>query len=137
MEQLSDKNWKARGEALSKVESIISDAKFIKPNLGGLPEALKIRLGDSNKILVSNTLNICQMLALAVGPKIREHVRVVAPGLLSVLTDSKAPVRQNCVKVLDAWVEQCGLKDFLEGEILIDALKVENPNIRMEVRFQA
>ena len=118
---------------MSRVESLISDAKFITPSLGGLPESLKLRLGDSNKILVANTLNICQMLALAVGPKIRDHVRVIGAGLLSVLTDSKAPVRQTAINVLNAWVDQCGLKDFLEGELLVDALKVENPNIRVEV----
>lgn len=32
--------------------AILSEAKFVTANLGGLPEALKLRLADSNKILV-------------------------------------------------------------------------------------
>jgi cytoskeleton-associated protein 5 len=40
-----------RGEALDKVKTILAEAKFITPNLGELPTALKARLSDSNKIL--------------------------------------------------------------------------------------
>lgn len=50
--ELADKNWKVRGEALQKVTNILSDAKFVLPNMGPLPEALKARLGESNKNLV-------------------------------------------------------------------------------------
>ena len=50
---LGDKNWKVRGEALQKVTEILAAAKFIEPSLGDLPGALKGRLGDSNKNLVS------------------------------------------------------------------------------------
>lgn len=53
---MGDKNWKIRAEALQKLTSILNDAKFITPNIGGLPEALKARLGDSNKILVRQLL---------------------------------------------------------------------------------
>ena len=51
--ELGDKNWKVRGEALQKVTEILNAAKFIEPSLGDLPGALKGRLGDSNKNLVS------------------------------------------------------------------------------------
>lgn len=50
---MSDKQWKVRGEALQKVISILNEAKFIKGNLGSLPEAIKSRLADANKNLVS------------------------------------------------------------------------------------
>ena len=50
--ELGDKNWKIRNEALQKVVGILNEAKFITSNIGPLPEALKHRLGDSNKILV-------------------------------------------------------------------------------------
>ncbi len=49
---MADKNWKVRNEALQKVIGILNEAKFITPNIGGLADALKARLGDSNKILV-------------------------------------------------------------------------------------
>ena len=42
-----------RGEALQKVAEILAAAKFIKPSLGDLPGALKGRLVDTNKKLVS------------------------------------------------------------------------------------
>lgn len=38
---------------LHQVIDILSAAKFITPELGELPPALKARLGDSNKNLVS------------------------------------------------------------------------------------
>lgn len=51
--KIEDKNWKIRKEGLDEVAAIISEAKFITANIGELPLALKGRLGDSNKILVS------------------------------------------------------------------------------------
>jgi len=53
MAEIADKNWKTRKEGLDKVLSILNEAKFITPNIGPLPEALKPRLADANKILVS------------------------------------------------------------------------------------
>ena len=51
-EEMADKNWKVRAEGLQKVTNILAEAKFVTPNLGPLPEALKARLGESNKNLV-------------------------------------------------------------------------------------
>lgn len=52
MSKIGDKNWKIRKEGLDEVTSIINEVKFIQPNIGELPAALKSRLNDSNKILV-------------------------------------------------------------------------------------
>ena len=49
---MSDKNWKVRNESIQKVITILNEAKFITANIGQLPDALKLRLADSNKILV-------------------------------------------------------------------------------------
>ena len=51
--KIGDKNWKIRKEGLDEVSSIISEAKFITASIGDLALALKGRLNDSNKILVS------------------------------------------------------------------------------------
>lgn len=59
MSKIGDKNWKIRKEGLDEVASIISEAKFITATIGDLPLALKGRLSDSNKILVSE---ICTIL---------------------------------------------------------------------------
>jgi len=56
MAELTDKNWKLRKEALDKVVAIVSEVKFITGNIGQLPETLKARLTDSNKILVCSVL---------------------------------------------------------------------------------
>lgn len=53
--KIGDKNWKIRKEGLDEVAGIINEAKFIQPNIGELPTALKGRLNDSNKILVCRT----------------------------------------------------------------------------------
>lgn len=53
MSKIEDKNWKIRKEGLDEVAAVISEAKFITASIGELPVALKARLGDSNKILVS------------------------------------------------------------------------------------
>lgn len=55
---MADKNWKLRKEALEKVEAILKEAPFVAPNLGPLPEALKLRLNDNNKILVRTILYV-------------------------------------------------------------------------------
>ena len=52
LDDLKDKNWKVRNEALQKIVGMLNDAKFITPNIGELPEALHARLSDSNKNLV-------------------------------------------------------------------------------------
>jgi hypothetical protein len=52
LSQMTDKNWKVRNEGLQKVTEILKEAKFVTANLGGLPEAMKARLSESNKNLV-------------------------------------------------------------------------------------
>uniref|UniRef100_A0A8C9IDU0 Cytoskeleton-associated protein 5 n=1 Tax=Piliocolobus tephrosceles TaxID=591936 RepID=A0A8C9IDU0_9PRIM len=87
--KIGDKNWKIRKEGLDEVAGIINEAKFIQPNIGELPTALKGRLNDSNKILVQQTLNILQQLAVAMGPNIKQHVKNLGIPIITVLGDSK------------------------------------------------
>lgn len=42
-------------------------------------------------------------------------------------------VRAAALTTLQAWVEQTGMKEWLEGEELSDELKRENPFLRQEV----
>jgi len=60
MAELTDKNWKVRKEGLDKVVAIVNEVKFITSNIGPLPEALKPRLTDSNKILVYDVF-LCKL----------------------------------------------------------------------------
>ncbi|XP_078478550.1 cytoskeleton-associated protein 5 [Lampetra planeri] len=131
--KIGDKNWKIRKEGLDETAAIISEAKFITTNIGELPLALKGRLSDSNKILVQQSLTILQQLATAMGPGLKQHVKALGFSVITVLGDSKANVRAAAMTTLQAWVEQTGMKDWLEGEELSDELKRENPFLRQEV----
>ncbi|XP_014875259.1 cytoskeleton-associated protein 5 isoform X4 [Poecilia latipinna] len=131
--KIEDKNWKIRKEGLDEAAAVISEAKFITPNIGELPLALKGRLCDSNKILVQQTLSILQQLATAMGPGLKQHVKALGFPVITVLGDSKVNLRTAAMATLQAWVEQTGMKDWLEGEDLSEELKRENPFLRQEV----
>ncbi|XP_034349845.1 cytoskeleton-associated protein 5 isoform X2 [Arvicanthis niloticus] len=131
--KIGDKNWKIRKEGLDEVAGIINEAKFIQPNIGELPAALKGRLNDSNKILVQQTLNILQQLAVAMGPNIKQHVKNLGIPIITVLGDSKNNVRAAALATVNAWAEQTGMKEWLEGEDLSEELKKENPFLRQEL----
>ncbi|OUC40750.1 HEAT repeat protein [Trichinella nativa] len=143
--EMEDKNWKVRLEALGKVQTIISEAKLINGKLAGLPSVLKQRLADSNKNLVillllllilcisQSALNICQLIATSGGPTVREHVRIIVPGVIGLLTDSKPAVRQNALSVLNCWVEKTGIKELLTSEIIPNALTSDSPILRAEL----
>uniref|UniRef100_A0A8C3LGA5 Cytoskeleton associated protein 5 n=1 Tax=Chrysolophus pictus TaxID=9089 RepID=A0A8C3LGA5_CHRPC len=129
--KIGDKNWKIRKEGLDEVASIINDAKFIQPNIGELPAALKNRLNDSNKILVQQTLSILQQLATAMGPNIKQHVKNL--GIHYILLLLQNNVRAAALATVNAWAEQTGMKEWLEGEDLSEELKKENPFLRQEL----
>ncbi|KAK5620752.1 Cytoskeleton associated protein 5 [Crenichthys baileyi] len=131
--KIGDKNWKIRKEGLDEVAAIISEAKFVTASIGELPLALKGRLSDSNKILVQQTLSILQQLATAMGPGLKQHVKALGFPVITVLGDSKSNLRTAAMATLQAWVEQTGMKDWLEGEDLSEELKRENPFLRQEV----
>ncbi|XP_077003385.1 cytoskeleton-associated protein 5-like [Tamandua tetradactyla] len=131
--KIGDKNWKIRKEGLDEVAGIINEAKFIQPNIGELPAALKGRLNDSNKILVQQTLNILQQLAVAMGSNIKQHVKNLGIPVITVLGDSKKNVRAAALATVNAWAEQTGMKEWLEGEDLSEELKKENPFLRQEL----
>ncbi|XP_051979054.1 cytoskeleton-associated protein 5 isoform X1 [Xyrauchen texanus] len=131
--KIGDKNWKIRKEGLDEVTAVISEAKFIQANIGDLPLALRGRLNDSNKILVQQTLGILQQIATAMGPALKQHIKNLGIPIITVLGDSKSNVRAAALTTLNAWVEQTGMKEWLEGEDLSEELKKENPFLRQEV----
>lgn len=131
--EMADKNWKVRNEGLQKIIAILNENKFVTPNLGQLPEALKVRLGDSNKNMVNTTLSILQTLANALGPHCKQHIRTVGPGITNCLGDSKVQLRAAALVTLNSWVDKSGLHPLVESEALYDALKLENPNLRSEL----
>eukprot|EP00118_Oscarella_pearsei_P028343 m.1928 g.1928 ORF g.1928 m.1928 type:complete len:2015 (+) comp8067_c0_seq1:84-6128(+) len=133
LKELTDKNWKVRGEALQKVSDILSEAKFILPSLGELPDCLKARLGDSNKNLVATTLNVMSAIATAMGPAVVKYIRAWGPGILNVLSDSKPQQRAVALACLNAFWKEVSIVPFIEAEVLSVALATENPHLRSDL----
>ncbi|XP_076762978.1 msps cytoskeleton-associated protein 5 [Xylocopa sonorina] len=133
LNELSDKNWKVRNEGLQKVSAIISEAKFIKGSIGDLPQGLALRLVDSNSKIAQSTLSICQALAIAMGPPAKQHIRALFPGFVQCLGDSKNWIRTAAISCINTWGDQCGYKEFFDGEMIGDALKSGSPILRVEV----
>ncbi|PRD24913.1 UNVERIFIED_CONTAM: Cytoskeleton-associated protein 5 [Trichonephila clavipes] len=133
LSDLSDKDWHLRSDALQKISTIISEAKFIAPNLGELPIALKPRLADTNKKLALQALNICQMLGTSLGSLCSKQIRNFAPGILTCLGDNKANVRVAAVQCLNSWMDNCPLVNLFEGEMICDVLQTDNPFLRIEL----
>ncbi|GIY61299.1 cytoskeleton-associated protein 5-A [Caerostris extrusa] len=133
LSDLSDKDWHLRSDALQKISSIISDAKFVAPNLGELPIALKPRLADTNKKLALQALTICQMLGTSLGSQCSKQIRNFAPGILSCLGDNKANVRTSAVQCLNSWMDNCPLANLFEGEVIYDVMRTDNPFLRIEL----
>nr|XP_022903340.1 protein mini spindles [Onthophagus taurus] len=131
--ELSDKNWKIRNEALTKINSIIKEAKLIKPNIGDLPQALEPRLLDTNSKIAQATINLCETIALSMGPACKNLIRVLFPGLLHGLGDSKSYVREAALTTINAFGDQCGYKEFFESEMIADALKTGSPLLKSEL----
>uniref|UniRef100_A0A182QHS5 TOG domain-containing protein n=1 Tax=Anopheles farauti TaxID=69004 RepID=A0A182QHS5_9DIPT len=131
--ELSDKNWKTRNEGLVRLQTIIAEAKLIKPTLGDLPQVLAQRLIDSNAKIAQTSVEICQQMAVAMGPPCRQYVRVFFPGFLKGLGDGKSFIRSACLACINTWGEQAGYKDFFDGEMIPDALKTGSPALRTEL----
>lgn len=135
MEQLNDKNWKERQAALEKLEAILRDNKFIEPNLNEFPTNLNKRLVDTNKILATTALKICEKLAQALGSQGKRFVATLAPGMIGALSDNKETLRKTAISALNAWFDSCGgLVPFLENDLLMESFSTAtNPNIKAEL----
>ena len=96
LDELADKNWKTRRDALDKIKGIFEMNKYITGNLGELPVALAKRLGDVNKVLVQTTIEIFVLMAASLGKKnAKGHVKVASVGLIGVIADSKVQVKYD------------------------------------------
>lgn len=133
LKEMSDKDWKARNEGLNKLQSIINEAKLIKPTIGDLAPALALRLLDSNAKIAQTTMSICEQLANAMGPGCKNHVRVLFPGFLHALGDSKSFVRAAALNCINSFGEKGGYKEFFENEMIADALKSGSPSLKTEL----
>lgn len=133
LNEIGDKNWKTRNEGLEKLRNIITEAKLIKPNLADLPQILAQRLVDSNAKIAQTAMEICEKLAVAIGPPCKQHVTTFFPGFFKGLGDNKAYIRSASINCINIWCEQCGYKEVFSGEMIADALKTGSPALKTEL----
>lgn len=152
IDEMADKNWKVRNEALTKVSAILSEAKLIKPSIGDLPQALALRLVDSNGKIAQAALNICENIATSMGAPCKQYVRILLPGFIqgdiqscnkftSILItpfclglgDSKSWIRTASVNCMNTYGDLCAYKEFFESEMIGDAFKNGSPTLRSEL----
>ncbi|RNA27578.1 cytoskeleton-associated 5 isoform X1 [Brachionus plicatilis] len=133
--QMNDKNWKERQAALEKIELILRENKFIEANLNDFPTNLNKRLTDTNKVLATASLKICEKLAAALGSQGRKFVPILAPGMIQALSDSKEALRKTAVSALNSWYENCGgITPFFENDLMTEIFSsATNPNIKAEL----
>ncbi|KAA3678847.1 cytoskeleton-associated protein 5 [Paragonimus westermani] len=137
MSLLSNKNWKDRQQALSTIQNILNAAKHIEGSNGALQELLSAiakACGDANKNLSKFALVLLDEFAKAL-PKsdAAKYVRFVEPAILLCLGDSKPQVREAAYSALSAWQSRVPFVAMLENDMLSDALKVENANLRADL----
>lgn len=131
--EISDKNWKTRNEGLTKLQGILNEAKLIKPSIGDLPQTLAHRLVDSNAKIAQTAMEICKQMSEAMGAGCKQHVRVLFPGFLNGLGDNKTFIRAASIACINTWGDQCGYKEFFDGEMIAEALKTGSPALRTEL----
>ncbi|KAG0348125.1 Microtubule-associated protein, microtubule dynamics during spindle orientation [Podila humilis] len=131
LEECADANWKVRKEGLEKVAAIVDANKRIKPNLGGLTGALKLRLADSNKNLQILTLEICASIANAMGKPFDKFSRILCSNVAGCLTDQKDSVRNAAIAALEAFATQSGLDPLVSS--LSVSLVTNSPSLRKDL----
>lgn len=91
------------------------------------------RLVDSNAKIAQTALAICQHIAETMGASCKQHVRLFFPGFLNGLGDGKQFIRVASITCINVWGDQCGYKEFFEGEMIAEAFKSGSPALRSEL----
>ncbi|KAH7857794.1 hypothetical protein Vadar_016518 [Vaccinium darrowii] len=106
LKSLESPDWKVRLESIEAVNRILEEAnKRIQPT--GTVElfgALRGRLYDSNKNLVTQTLSTVGAVALAMGPAVEKASKGILSDVLKCLGDNKKNMRESTLTTLDAWL---------------------------------
>ncbi|XP_008189868.1 protein mini spindles isoform X2 [Acyrthosiphon pisum] len=131
--EFSDKDWKVRSDALTKLQNIVNEAKFITSELGEARKALQDRISDSNARLGSNAINLVELISKAMGSSFKIYIKGYLPGVLNALGDPKTFKCQSARQCMNTWADVCGYREFFGGDILLDALKNNSVTLRSEL----
>lgn len=106
IKNLGSSDWKVRLESIESVNKILEEAnKRIQPTgTADLFGALRARLFDTNKNLVTTTLTTIGNIASAMGPAVDKSSKGILSDILKCLGDNKKLMRESTIKTLDSWV---------------------------------
>ncbi|GAB5363560.1 hypothetical protein AAMO2058_000894000 [Amorphochlora amoebiformis] len=111
---MNDKKWQSRKQAMEDIEGIVRSANGrIKGKDGGAFSALKLRLSDKNKNLISQALRLIAMLIEAMGKPSGKYVGAIAEAILTCFADRKAAIRDEAVKTLVMYIKHAGLSKLV------------------------
>jgi len=106
--------WKDRKQALDDIEAILNAANNkILPKDGGVFDALKERVEDTNKNIARQAIAVISMFITAMGPPIRSFAKKILPSLVDRLEDVKPQVRAEAEGALALWVTTAGLQSMV------------------------
>lgn len=116
------------------MDTILSDANHrIMAKDGGLFASLKLRMDDTNKNLVKQSLELCGVLAQDMGAPqlgdpacrssgpdgltgsgVSKYAKYVVLAILTCMADSKKHVAEAAGSAARVWVQECGLQPLLK-----------------------
>eukprot|EP01134_Creolimax_fragrantissima_P004026 CFRG4026T1 len=129
---INNVSWKERQEAMDKVQIILKQSgKHITADVGDVPTALKARLHDSNKNLITMALQTIAMLVESMGPGCERLLKVLLPGVLSALSDKKLTITAAAINVLSSFVTEIGPLPLLDS--VNEALESNHSQLRIQL----
>ncbi|KAI9009704.1 armadillo-type protein [Gaertneriomyces semiglobifer] len=133
IDDLGSPQWKVRGEAIEELGKILEATnKRIEPKLPPeLVPALKARLTDNNKNIVTNAVELIGNFALAMGKPFERYSKTLVGSLASVLADQKAHVRAAALTAMDNVYSVVGIESMLGP--CAAALMTEQPILRQHL----
>ncbi|KAJ3077818.1 Microtubule-associated protein, microtubule dynamics during spindle orientation, partial [Quaeritorhiza haematococci] len=133
IQNMGDAQWKVRKEGLDEFMRVLEACnKRVKPNLGSeIIPALKARLGDSNRNLAIQALDITGTLATSVGKPFEKHAKILAAPITGCLADNKALVRTAALNALEKVYEVTGFDPLISA--FGTSLMADQPLLRKDL----
>ncbi|XP_050758614.1 cytoskeleton-associated protein 5-like [Gymnogyps californianus] len=131
--KLQEKNWTIQREGLEEVAGILQDARFIQPNIGELPRALRACLCNPNPALVQMALRVLQQLSTAMGSNVKQHMKDLGFPLIALFRESRSSMRAAALAAVNAWAAQINILECLNGQDVSEDLGEEMPLQKQEL----
>ncbi|KAL0246500.1 hypothetical protein GEMRC1_007712 [Eukaryota sp. GEM-RC1] len=116
MSNLNSRNWKERLKAVGHIDEIIASANdCIDPSLGpDLPNALRLRLGDSNANIATQTVHLIGRIISAIGTgAIDRYSKILFVPVVACLSVNKPLLRAAAQETMDKWIGLVGMEKLM------------------------